>query len=151
MVQSQRSPIGAKLKRLTKSPHVLMVTIAIIVTLWISLVIIGIYFFGRANNWAGLSMDHWVLVGISLIILFIIITIVTNILPIFKARQKIYREKQKPIFYQGKRLHEYTFPPHSEGGIFSRTYISIDDKNILNFRYQMISSDQLWPKKTIQT
>ena len=151
MVQSQRSPIGAKLKRLIKSPPFLMVTIAIIITLWISLVIISIYFFGRANNWAGLSMDHWILIGISLIILFIIITIGTNILPIIKARQKIHREKQKPKFYQGKRIHEYTFPPQSEGGIFSRTYISIDDKNILNFRYQMISSDQLWPKKAIQT
>ena len=151
MARAQKSSLHAVFKRLTANPSILMVTIAILATLWISLVIISVYFFGMANNWAGLVMDHWILVGIGLVTLFIIITLILNIPPIFIARQKISREKRKPIFYQGKRIYEYTFPPQSQGGIFSRTYITIDDKNIVNFRYQMISPDQLWPKKTIKT
>jgi hypothetical protein len=150
MARLQIPPIQAYLKRLTTNLNLLMITIAILVTLWISLIIISVYFFGMANNWAGLAMDHWVLVGIGLLTFFIIITLLLNLLPILIARQKISRKKRKPIFYQGKRVHEYTFPPQSQGGIFSRTYISIDDNNIVNFRYQMISPDQLWPKKTIK-
>ena len=150
MAQLQIPPVLAYLKRLTINLSFLMITIAILVTLWISLVIISVYFFSMANNWAGLAMDHWVLVGIGLLTSFIIITLILNLFPIFMARQEITRKKRKPKFYQGKRVHEFTFPPQSKGGIFSRTYIPIDDNNIVNFRYQMISPDQLWPKKTIQ-
>ena len=151
MTRLQMPSIVAYLKRLTTRLNFLMITIAILVTLWISLVIISVYFFGMASNWAGLAMDHWILVGIGLITIFIIISLILNIPPIFIARQKISREKRKPIFYQGKMVYEYTFPPQSKGGIYSRTYIPIDDKKIVNFRYQMISPDQLWPKKSIQT
>ena len=102
------------------------------------------------NNWAGLAMDHWILVGIGLISLFIIITLIQNLFPLLLAWTKVPKEKRKPIFYHGKRVHDFTFPTESKGGIYSRTYMNIDDKNLVNFRYQMIPPDDLW-KQNNQT
>jgi len=151
MVQTKFPPIVAYLKRLTTNIALLMIFIAILVTLWISLVIISVYFFGMDNNWAGLAMDHWILVGIGLIALFIIITFIQNLVPILLLKAKRPKEKRKPIFYHGKRLYDFTFPIESKGGIYSRTYISIDDKNLVNFRYQMIPPDNIWIQITPKT
>ena len=62
-------------------------------------------------------------------------------------KKKIEKEKSKPIFYKGKRIHTYTLPIGSKGGLFSKTYVRIDEKNILNLRFQMISPNDLWQKK----
>jgi hypothetical protein len=148
MAKKKNSPFIDFINRLTTISSMLMLIIAILVTLWISWIIISVYVFSMDNNWAGLSMDHWIIVGIGLITLFIIITLIQNLIPFFIARKKD-KEAHKPTFYQGKRVYEFTFPIESKGGIYSRTYISIDDKNLVNFRYQMILPDDLWKKKTL--
>jgi hypothetical protein len=140
-------PITAYLKQFTTNLNLLLIMIAILVTLWISLVIIGVYSLGLNNNWAGLTIDQWLYVGIGLISLFIIITIILNFLPIITMKLKAPKEKRKPTFYHGKRVHEFTFPIESKGGVYSRTYINIDDKNLVNFRYQMIHPEDLWKPK----
>jgi len=148
MAKKKISAIIDYIKGLTTNIAMFMMIIAILLVLWISLVIISVYFLGLDNNWAGLTMDHWILVGIALILLFIIITLIQNLIPYFLSRTKVPKEKRKQQVYQGKRIYDFTFPFDSKGGIFSRTYISIDDKNLLNFRFQMIPPEELWKTKT---
>lgn len=147
MARVKLPPLQAYFTRLTSNLSVLMIFIAILVTLWISIIIISVYFLGMDNNWAGLAMDHWIMVGIGLITLFIIITLIQNLVPMLLITAK-EREKRKPIYYNGKRVHDFTFPIESKGGVYSRTYIAIDDKNLVNFRYQMIQPDDLWKQKS---
>jgi hypothetical protein len=51
------------------------------------------------------------------------------------------------LYIQGKQVHNYTVPLDAKGGIFSKTFILIDEDSILNVRYQMIPSDDLWGNK----
>ena len=53
----------------------------------------------------------------------------------------------QPVSYEGKQLCIYTHPELSKGGIFSKTYISLDDKNLLKVRILMIPPEDLWCKK----
>jgi hypothetical protein len=52
-----------------------------------------------------------------------------------------------PDYIHGKRLYIYTNPSDSKGGIYSKTYIKIDENNVLRIRNLMIPPDELWNKK----
>ena len=56
-------------------------------------------------------------------------------------------EKPKQEFIDGKKVHVFTHPKGIEGGIFSKTYIEIDEKNVLRLRTPMIPPEKLWDKK----
>jgi len=56
--------------------------------------------------------------------------------------------KNKPVEYiNGKKIHIYTSPKGTEGGIFSKTYIEIDEHNLLRLRTLMIPPGELWGKE----
>jgi hypothetical protein len=59
-------------------------------------------------------------------------------------RKRIASEKPKSLYLRGKKLHVYTLPEGSKGGVFSKTYVKIDEENILTLRYQMIMPEELW-------
>jgi membrane protein YdbS with pleckstrin-like domain len=121
--------------------------IAIIYSFWILFLIMSVYFLGFGNKWAGLSMNQWITVSIGFFSFLILVELlfVANMYRVKKRR--LERERPKPLFFKGKRVHTVTLPLHCKGGIFSKTYIRIDDESILNLRFQMIPPHELWGKK----
>lgn len=126
----------------------LIFLIIMIYVLWIALLIISVYFFKFADNWAVLTVEQWIISAIVLISIAIVLDIILIILFILseKKHQRLNKQKQ-PTNLEGKEVHNYTIPTNSKGGIFSKTYIIIDENHILNLRYQMIPPYDLWGQK----
>jgi hypothetical protein len=104
----------------------------------------GVYVWEYGYNWAVLSFDMWILILSGLIAASILINLVLyfHFGALDKKREKA--ERPKPEFIDGKRVHELTFPKESQGGIFSKTYIRIDEHNLLRIRLLMIKPNELW-------
>lgn len=120
----------------------LLLLICIIYTLWITLLIISVFFFQLDTTWAILTIEQWILSAIVLISIAIILEIILIILFIL-SKEKQFKLTQ-PTYIEGKLVHNYTIPSNAKGGIFSKTYILIDENNVLNLRYQMIPPFDLW-------
>ena len=120
--------------------------ITVVYMLWIAIVIIGIYFLKLGNKWAVFSMEQWILSAIALICIAIGLEIVLLLrYALSRKKERIPREsKEHQEFIQGKAVHNYTIPLDAKGGIFSKTYILIDEDRVLNIRYQMIPPNELW-------
>jgi hypothetical protein len=120
----------------------------VLYTLWIAVIIMGVYFLGFGNKWAILTMEQWVLSAIALISIAIgleVVLLVQSTLLSRKRREQLEPKKQKQREYiQGKQVHNYTIPLDAKGGIYSKTYILIDEDRVLNLRYQMIPPNNLW-------
>ena len=126
----------------------LIFLIIMIYSLWIALLIIGAYFLEYGNKWAYFTVEQWILSAIVLIIIAICLEIILIILFILSKKKQLQFEKQKqPTYLEGKQLHNYTIPVNAKGGIFSKTYILIDQTHVLNLRYQMIPPYDLWGQK----
>ena len=135
-----------KLKRRYLKASKLLFFFTILYSLWVAIVIMGVYFLQLENKWAVFTLGQWILSAIILISVVIILEI------IFLLHNALLRKKQlhpeQPIQYiQGKEVHNYTIPTDAKGGIFSKTFIIIDEDRVLNLRYQMIPPNDLWGKK----
>jgi len=120
--------------------------ITVLYTLWIAVIIMGVYFLDLGNKWAILTMEQWILSAIALISIAIgleVVLLIQYTLSSKKQLQPLEPKKQKE-FIQGKHVHRYTIPYDAKGGIFSKTFILIDEKRVLNIRYQMIPPNDLW-------
>jgi hypothetical protein len=107
----------------------------------------GILFWDYGHNWAGLNLEEWIIVVSALIAIFIIIQLI--LYKRFTAAKYIVKttDKSGPNFIDGKRVINFTYPKGMEGGIFSKTYLNIDDKTILRLRTLMIPPEDLWGGK----
>jgi hypothetical protein len=106
----------------------------------------GVYFLHLGNKWAILSMEQWILSAIALISVAIgleVVLLIQYTLSRKKQLEQLEPKKQKE-YIQGKQLHNYTIPFDAKGGIFSKTYVLIDESRVLNLRYQMIPPNDLW-------
>ncbi|MFH1101684.1 MAG: hypothetical protein V1726_06590 [Methanobacteriota archaeon] len=121
--------------------------IAIIYTIFIVIVILGIYYLNLGYRWMILSIDEWITSGIILLGILILFEIIFYVISSKRTTplQEISPVSTTPLF-QGKHLHIYTHPHHVKGGIFSRTYIQLDDNTVIQIRTQMIPAEQLWKK-----
>jgi hypothetical protein len=120
----------------------------VLFTLWVAIVIMGVYFLELGSKWAILSMEQWILSAIALISIAIILEILL-LLQYMLSRRRILTDlepkTQKHVEYvQGKQVHIFTVPLDAKGGIFSKTYILLDNERVLNIRYQMIPPNDLW-------
>ena len=107
-------------------------------------IFMGTYIWNYGHNWAIISFSSWVLILSALILFFILVEIIIYY-KLGKLDEKIrLAEIPKPEFVNGKRVHQFTFPKGSEGGIFSKTYIKIDQHNILRLRLLMVKPGELW-------
>lgn len=133
--------------RMLKTTKIIFL-LTVLYSTWVALVFIGTYFLKLGYNWAGLSLEQWILSAILLIALFLgveLILLLNYLLPRLK-RQRAEKPSKKE-YIQGKRVYRYTIPLNAYGGIFSKTYILIDENRVLNLRYQMIPPDDLWRQK----
>ncbi len=120
--------------------------ITILYSLWIAIVIMGVYYLELGNRWAFLSMEQWILTAIALISIAIgleLVLLLHYILSKRRTHEPVELKKQKE-YLQGKQVHSFTIPFDAKGGIFSKTYILIDEERVLNIRYQMIPPNDLW-------
>jgi magnesium-transporting ATPase (P-type) len=118
----------------------------IIYSLWTAFLIMSVYFLQFENKWAILTIEQWILTAIVFISIAIVLEIILLLYYTLSRKKHILPEKQL-TFLEGKKVHNYTIPVNAKGGIFSKTYILIDEERILNFRYQMIPSKDLWGQK----
>ena len=125
----------------------IMIILAVIYSLWIIFIMVSVYFLGFGNKWALLTMDQWIISGIILLGFFVGLNVIFILHHSLVKRKRIESEKPKPLSFKGKKLHIYTLPANSKGGIYSKTFVKIDGDSILNLRYQMISPYELWGKK----
>lgn len=122
----------------------ILILISIILVIWVVIVIIGTVVLGYSYNWAGLTLDTWMIVISTLLLIFIILNIVFYYHFSSVRDKRVEMEKPKPEFIDGKHVHVFTSPKGVEGGIFSKTYITIDDHNILRLRTLIIPPEELW-------
>jgi len=137
-----------KLKRRYLKASKLLFLFTVLYSLWIALVIMGVYFLQLGNKWAVLTLEQWILSAILLLGVVIgleIIFILHNAL--LRKKQVQAEQPQQPVYLQGKQVNSYTIPAGAKGGIFSKTFIMIDEARVLNLRYQMIPPNDLWGQK----
>jgi hypothetical protein len=121
--------------------------IAIIYLLWIGLLLIGVFFLELGNKWAIFSIEQWILSAIFLISVVIGLEVVFLLHYLLTKRKHFRPERQQPRYAQGKEVMTYTIPAEAQGGIFSKTFIPIDENRVLHLRYQMIPPKNLWGQK----
>ena len=121
----------------------IILLLVIIYSIWIGIIVIGVYFIGSGNRWAIFSLDQWIISSVVLFSIFVVLEILFFIHYFIVKKKRIESEKPKTLFFKGKKLHIFTLPLGSKGGIYSKTFIDIDNDNILNLRYQMIPPNEM--------
>ncbi|DAC72705.1 MAG TPA: hypothetical protein DSN98_03940 [Thermoplasmata archaeon] len=122
--------------------------LTVIYSLWTALVIMVAFFLQQGSKWAVLTIEQWILSAIVLIGAVIGLEVIFLLHYLLTKKKHQLPEKQKQSSYiQGKELVNFTVPLDAKGGIFSKTYILIDETKVLNIRYQMIPSNDLWGQK----
>ena len=120
---------------------------SILFIIWILFVAMGAFILGMGPNWALLNLENWITAWCVLTVIFIILEVVFYFQYTSKADKKLELGKPEPEFLHDKQVYVYTYPTDVEGGIFSKTYISIDKNSVLRLRGLMIPQQKLWGKK----
>ena len=105
---------------------------------------LGIGIFEMKPDWALFLLDVWMYIISALIGIFVLLAIIVYIHYSIVKKRRLIEERPKPEFIDGKRLYTYTYPASSNGGIFSKTNIDIDDHTILRIRGLIASSGEVW-------
>ena len=127
----------------------LFLILTVIFIMWIVILLSGPLFGVLEPDWAGISSSIWMIIISGLIGIFIVIDIVLYATPMITKNQSMFSQTPTVEFPEiekrnGKTVYEYTYPSGKLGGVFSKTYITIDDETIIRVRNQMISKEQLW-------
>ena len=127
----------------------LFILITILLIVLLSIVFLGVYIFGYGHNWALLSLDAWIILICFLCVIFILLELFIYYTFSSAIAKRIELETPKPEFIDGKKVYIFTIPQGAEGGVFSKTYIEIDKRNILRLRSLIVAPDELWGNKEI--
>jgi len=141
------SKVEDKLKARYSTLSKVFVAISIFFIIWLVVIVLEIYLLGQGYNWALLSLDNWIYVLCALIGFFIILEIIFYLHYISVSKKRLEAEKPELEFTQGKRLYVYTHPKGAEGGIYSKTYIKIDENSVLRLRNLIVPLQELRSKK----
>ena len=134
-IQVDLRNLEAKLQDNYSKISKLLVFITIFLIVIVVVIFLGILVYENAYNWAGLSLEGWIL-GVCLIVsIFIILELVLYYHYNSVKNKRIELEKPKPEFIDGRRIFIYTYPKGVQGGIFSKTYIELDGHSVLRLRF----------------
>ena len=133
-----------KLRRRYSPLSKLFILITILFTIFVIVVFLGIYSLGYGHNWAILNLDAWIIVLCTLLGFFIILELIFYFHFSSIKNKRIELEKPWKEFIDGKRVYAFTYPEGKEGGIFSKTYIEIDNTSVLRLRNLIIPAEELW-------
>ena len=146
-IQSDLLDVENKLSTRYSRVSKFLLFIAILLIIGIVFIFLGTFILKYGYNWIFLSINDWIITISIILILFIIFELVFYFhISSFRSKRKEL-EKPKPEYIKGKRVHVFTHPKGKEGGIFSKTYIEIDEHSILRLRTLMILPEELWGKK----
>lgn len=156
MVEAKLEDINLRLRAKYRRITLLLLIIAIIFTIWTLVVIFAVFSLQLAGRWTLISPTYWVLADIVIVALFLVADGMifrryqAKIRPYHPkpAREKKTKKAEKepaPQMMKGRAVYTVTLPMGAKGGIFSKTYIAIDDSRVLQLRYQMIPPTSLWP------
>ncbi len=148
-IQTEMRNMELKLLRKYSFWSKLFILIIILLIILLSIVFLGVYIFGYGHNWALFSLDAWIIVISLLCVIFILFVLFFYYNFSSNVTKRIELETPKPEFIDGKKVYIFTFPKEAEGGVFSKTYIEIDKKNILRLRSLIVPPDELWGNKEI--
>jgi len=145
--RSKIRDIEEKLGKRTSFLSKIFVLISVLLVIWVGIVFIGAWLLGYGYDWALFSVSDWIIFVALILVIFIIIELIVflHYRSVKNKRSKI--GEQEDEYVAGRKVHVFTYPQGMEGGIFSKTYIEIDDKNILRLRTLMIPPEELWGKK----
>ena len=149
MFKTQKKADGTGNKLVVMYPMLskLFLITSILFIIWILFVAMGAFILEMGPNWALLNLENWITAWCVLTVIFIILEVVFYFQYTSKVDKKLELDKPGPEFLHDKRVYVYTYPIDSEGGIFSKTYISIDETSVLRLRGLMIPQQKLWGKK----
>jgi len=118
--------------------------ITIILIIWIVVLFVGISSLGLGYNWAGMSLEGWIIALCAIFGVFIIFELIFYMHYSSVKDKRAELEQPKAEFMDGRRVYIYTHPKGKEGGIFSKTYVEIDETTVLRLRTLMIPPEELW-------
>ena len=121
----------------------LFIFLSIVLLLWVIIVAAGIIINEMDPYWAYLSLENWVLFSTITILFFAIIEIVYYIYTYYFSDKIVEFEEVEPESIHGKKVYIYTNPKDSKGGVYSKTYIQINNESVLRLRHQMIPPEEL--------
>lgn len=118
--------------------------LSIILVFWVFIVAFGSSV-GMRYNWALFDIEMWTFIVIGILILLIVIDVIFLVL-ITKKKDGQIRAFQESMEenIDGKKIIVFTIPINAKGGIFSKTYVTIDDTSILRLRELMVPPEDLW-------
>lgn len=127
----------------------LFLILAVVFSMWIVLVLSGQMFLDYSSTWTGLSLSFWLILISVLFGAFIVIDIVIyahpTLLTEMSSSVSSFTTSSTPFeMKEGKRVYEYTAPKDAKGGLFSKTYVPIDEETVIRIRHQMVSAPILW-------
>ena len=128
----------------------LFLIISVLLLMWIVILISGVSYLELDPDWAGISISTWLLIISVLFGVFIIIDIVMYMSPTIFMKgefQEFISTEPSSEYLDGMKVYEYTYPKEKKGGLFSKTYIKVDDSTLIRVRNQMIPAEVLWPNK----
>jgi hypothetical protein len=129
----------------------LFLIISVILLMWMVILLSGVSILEFDPDWAGLSLSVWLIVISVLFGAFILIDMVMYVKPSVFAKgdiQEFIDTGSADDYLDGKKVYEYTFPSGKKGGIFSKTYVQIDENTLIRIRNQMIPAELLWPDES---
>ena len=125
----------------------LFLLIGFLLIILVIIIAMGTITLNYGPNWAGLGLEHWIYLVIVILIFFVLIEYVFYKNYSSLKNRIVESKKSKPEFLDGKKVHVFTTPKDVEGGIFSKTYIEIDDHNVLRLKTLIIPPEELWAVK----
>ena len=127
----------------------LFLIITVVFIMWIVILLSGPLFGVLEPDWAGLSSSLWMILISVLIGAFIVIDIILYATPLI-SKEKQMNVQMEPVEFpeiekrNGKTVYEYTYPNGIKGGVFSKTYVVIDDRTVIRIRNKMIPKEKIW-------
>ena len=121
----------------------LFIFLSIILLLWVIIVAAGSIIMDMDPYWAFLSLENWTLFSIITILLFALIEILYYIYTYYYSDKIVEFEEVEPESLHGKKVYIYTTPKDSKGGVFSKTYIQINNESVIRIRNQIIPPEEL--------
>ncbi len=143
--ESKNKDIEEKLRKKYSFLSKIFVLLGVFLVIWVVIVFIGAWLLDYGYNWALFSVSDWVLIVLFIMVAFIIVELIV-FLHYRSVKNKVV-EKPREEYISGRKVYVFTYPPGMEGGIFSKTYVEIDDKNILRLRTLMIPPEEVWGSK----
>jgi len=158
MVEAEPEGINIRLRAKYRRITLLLLVVAILFTIWTLAVIFAVFSLQLAGRWTLISPTYWVLADITIVALFLVVDALIfsryrakthpsrpKAARVKKARKAKAQKEPASQMMKGRAVYTVTLPIGAKGGIFSKTFVAIDDSRVLQLRYQMIPPTSLWP------